>query len=177
MAALAQITFPDALSFSIFAERLHSLLVCHSLSLSLSVSHTHTRAHTHIETTKPQRRESLVPSLSAEKKLSGWSARCISYHMYQKSYAQDFPFLIGRNLRDRDWYINFVKIKFLTKFYKKKVLTVWKKCFRGEGSWKRKLSEIVISIYFFISTTWDPEYNCWSTIKALKKWSENDFRL
>ena len=92
VAALAQITFPDALSFSIFAERLHSLLVCHSLSLSLSVSHTHTRAHTHIETTKPQRRESLVPSLSAEKKLSGWSARCISLSYVSKITCTGFPF-------------------------------------------------------------------------------------
>ena len=84
MAALAQITFPDALSFSIFGERLRSLLVCHSLSVCLSVclsfclSVCLSLIHTHIETTKPQRRESLVPSLSAEKKLSGWSARCIS---------------------------------------------------------------------------------------------------
>ena len=165
MAAVAQITFPDTLSFSILGERLHSLLVCNSFSLS------------HIETNKPQWRESLAPSLSGEKKLSGWSARCISYHMYQKSHAEGFYFLIGRILMERDWYTNFVKIKFLTKFCKKKVLTVWKKCFRGKGSWKRKLSEILISIYFFISATLDPEYNCWSTIKAIKKWSENDFRL
>ena len=71
---LTQITFLDALSFSILGEHLCFLPVCHS---SLS----------HIETTKPQRRKSLAPSLSGEKKLSGWSARCISYHMYQKSYA------------------------------------------------------------------------------------------
>ena len=90
MATLAQITFPGALSFSILGERLRSL----PLSLSLSLSY--------IKTTKPQQRESLAPSLSGEKKLSGWSVRFISYHMYQKSHAQDFPFLIGRNLTERD---------------------------------------------------------------------------
>ena len=92
MATLAQITFPEALSFSILGERLRSLPLSLSLSLSLS----------YIKTTKPQQRESLAPSLSGEKKLSGWSVRFISYHMYQKSHAQDFPFLIGRNLTERD---------------------------------------------------------------------------
>ena len=138
MAALAQITFLDALRFSILGERLSSLSLCVTLSLF------------HIETTKRQWRESLAPSLSGEKILSGWSARCISYHMYQKSHAQEFLFLIVRNPREQDWDINFVKVKFLTKFYEKKVSTVWKKCFRGEGFWKRKVSEILISIYLFI---------------------------
>ena len=92
VAALAQITFPDVLSFQ-FWENVDALSLSLSLSLSLILSH--------IEVTKPQRRESLALSLSGEKKLSG--SRCILYHMYQKSHAQkDFPFLIGRNLRERD---------------------------------------------------------------------------
>ena len=79
VAALAQITFLDALSFSILGERL-----CSPLCVTLSLSH--------IETTKPQQRESLAPNLSGEKKLSGWSARYISYHMYQKIICAGFPF-------------------------------------------------------------------------------------
>ena len=157
MAVLAQITFPDTLSFSILGGRLRSLplCVCVRACVRACVRVCVCVLLSHIKTIKPQRKESLAPSLSSEKKLSGWSARCISYHLYQKSHAQDFPFLIGRNLRERDWYTNFVKIIFFTKFYKKKVLTVWKKCFRGEGFWKRKLSEILISI-----TIQNPEYNC-----------------
>ena len=100
MATLAQITFPEALSFSILGERLRSLPL--SLSLSLSHSLSLSLSLSYIKTTKPQQRESLAPSLSGEKKLSGWSVRFISYHMYQKSHAQDFPFLIGRNLTERD---------------------------------------------------------------------------
>ena len=52
VATLAQMTFPDALSFSILGER------CRSLSLFLS----------HIEKAKPQRRDSLAPSFGGKKK-------------------------------------------------------------------------------------------------------------
>ena len=126
MAALHQITFPDALSFSIL-ENVVTLSMCVTLPLS------------YIETTKLQRKESLDPSLSGEKKLSGSSARCISYHMYQKSHPQkDFPFLIGRNLLERDWCINFFKIKFLTKFYKKKSINCLKEMLQRRRFLKKK---------------------------------------
>ena len=69
---LAQITFPDALNFSVLEKR--------RCSLSLS----------HIEAAKLQRRDSVAPSLDGAKKCflqSVSSTICVLHNIYEHSHA------------------------------------------------------------------------------------------
>ena len=107
---LAKITFPHALNFSILEKRRCSLL--------------------HIETTKPQRPDSIAPGLPGTKKCFlqiAWSTICILYNIYEQSHVQRaLLFLISKNM----WAQYLIH-----QFYRKKVLTVWQKCFRDEDSY------------------------------------------
>ena len=65
----------------------------------------------------------------------------LEYKMYLIWYAWtisypeiSYPFLIGKNLWERYWYINFAKENLFWWHYQNKVLTVWKQYFRGEHS-------------------------------------------
>ena len=99
LANLDQITFPDALNFSILEKRRYSLF--------------------HIETTKPQRPDSIAPILPGTNKCflqSVSSTIVISYNIYEQSHAQRaLPSLIMKNL----WAPYLIH-----QFYRKRVLTV-----------------------------------------------------
>ena len=96
---LAKITFPHALNFSILEKRRYSL--------------------SHIETTKPQRPDSVAPSLPGAKKCFlqiVLSTICILYNIYEQSYPQTaLPFVISKSL----WAQYLIH-----QFYRNKVLTV-----------------------------------------------------
>ena len=96
-----QITFLDALNFSILEERRYSL----------SLSYT--------EKIKPQRPDSVAPSVPGANKCflqSVSSTICILYTIYEQSHAQrPLPSLISKNL----WAPYLIH-----QFYRKKVLTV-----------------------------------------------------